>query len=132
MGHLRRAARTIRRSVPGTNGRHEWHIRLAGMTHVRTSPYYPQGNGKIERWHKTLKGDCIRAFVPLSLEDARGLETSFVGHYNDNRLHSAIGYVTSATKCSAATRRSTKPATGKSPKLVSDAVVSGKRVMNSG
>jgi putative transposase len=30
-------------------------IRIAGMTHVRTSPYYPQSNGKIERWHKTLK-----------------------------------------------------------------------------
>jgi transposase InsO family protein len=30
-------------------------IRLSGMSHVRTSPYYPQSNGKIERWHKTLK-----------------------------------------------------------------------------
>jgi transposase InsO family protein len=27
-------------------------IRISGMTHVRTSPYYPQSNGKIERWHK--------------------------------------------------------------------------------
>jgi len=33
-------------------------IRICGMTHVRTSPYYPQSNGKIERWHKTLKGEC--------------------------------------------------------------------------
>jgi putative transposase len=31
-------------------------IRLTGMTHMRTSPYYPQSNGKIERWHKTLSG----------------------------------------------------------------------------
>jgi putative transposase len=30
------------------------------MTHVRTSPFYPQSNGKIERWHKSLKGECIR------------------------------------------------------------------------
>jgi putative transposase len=30
-------------------------IRIAGLTHVRTSPYYPQSNGKIERWHKSLK-----------------------------------------------------------------------------
>src|SRR6516225_4567596 len=29
------------------------------MTHVRTSPYYPQSNGKIERWHKSLKRKCI-------------------------------------------------------------------------
>jgi transposase InsO family protein len=35
-------------------------IRLSGMTHVRTSPYYPQSNGRIERWHKSLKGECIR------------------------------------------------------------------------
>ena len=35
------------------------------MTHVRTSPYYPQSNGKIERWHKTLKGECIRVKMPL-------------------------------------------------------------------
>ena len=46
-------------------------IRIAGMTHVKTSPYYPQSNGKIERWHRTLKGDCIRTRVPLSLDDAR-------------------------------------------------------------
>ena len=46
-------------------------IRLTGMTHVKTSPYYPQSNGKIERWHKTLKGECIRPQTPLSLEDAR-------------------------------------------------------------
>jgi transposase InsO family protein len=30
-------------------------IRIAGMTHVRTSPYYPQSNGKIERFHRTIK-----------------------------------------------------------------------------
>lgn len=40
-------------------------IRLTGMTYVRSSPYYPQSNGKIERWHTTLKQDCIRPFVPM-------------------------------------------------------------------
>jgi transposase InsO family protein len=69
-------------------------IRIAGMTHVKTSPYYPQSNGKIERWHKTLKGDCIRVLVPLSLDEARRIVTDFVAHYNNVRLHSAIGYVT--------------------------------------
>ncbi len=48
-------------------------IRLSGMTHVRTSPYYPQSNGKIERWHGTLKRDCLRVNVPLSIEEARRL-----------------------------------------------------------
>lgn len=69
-------------------------IRIAGMTHVRTSPYYPQSNGKIERWHKTLKGECIRITVPLSLAEARRLVAEYITHYNEIRLHSAIGYIT--------------------------------------
>jgi transposase InsO family protein len=69
-------------------------IRICGMTHVRTSPYYPQSNGKIERWHKTLKGECIRVKTPLSLEDARRIVAEYVAHYNESRLHSALGYVT--------------------------------------
>lgn len=73
-------------------------IRLCGMTHVRTSPYYPQSNGKIERWHRSIKAECIRPGVPLSLEDARRLVESYVRHYNEVRLHSAIGYVTPAAK----------------------------------
>jgi hypothetical protein len=73
-------------------------IRIAGMTHVKTSPYYPQSNGKIERWHKTLKGDCIRVLVPLSLDDARRIVADYVAHYNNVRLHSAIGYVTPKDK----------------------------------
>jgi putative transposase len=68
-------------------------IRICGMTHVKTSPYYPQSNGKIERFHRTLKGDCIRTQVPLSLADARRLVTGYVTHYNETRLHSAIGYL---------------------------------------
>jgi putative transposase len=73
-------------------------IRICGMTHVRTSPYYPQSNGKIERWHRTLKGECIRVKTPLSLEDARRAVAKFVAHYDEVRLHSAIGYVTPADK----------------------------------
>jgi len=40
------------------------------MTHVRTSPYYPQSNGKIERWHKTIKADAIRPRQPVAAGDA--------------------------------------------------------------
>jgi transposase InsO family protein len=69
-------------------------VRISGMTHVRTSPYYPQSNGKIERWHKSLKGQCIRPGTPLSLEDARRLIKGYVEHYNNVRLNSAIGYIT--------------------------------------
>jgi putative transposase len=69
-------------------------IRISGMTHVRTSPFYPQSNGKIERWHKSLKGECIRVLTPLTVDDARRLIEGYVDHYNRVRLHSAIGYVT--------------------------------------
>jgi putative transposase len=69
-------------------------IRISGMTHVRTSPYYPQSNGKIERWHKSLKSECIRPGTPLSLEDARRLVEGYVEHYNNVRLNSATGYIT--------------------------------------
>jgi transposase InsO family protein len=69
-------------------------IRIAGMTHVRTSPYYPQSNGKLERWHKSLKSECIRPGTPLSQQDAERLIQQYVDHYNNVRLHSAIGYVT--------------------------------------
>jgi putative transposase len=73
-------------------------IRLCGMTHVKTSPYYPQSNGKIERWHRSLKTERIRPGVLLSLEDAQGLVENYVRHYNEVRLHSALGYLTPADK----------------------------------
>jgi len=69
-------------------------IRIAGMTHVRTSPYYPQSNGKLERWHKSLKSECIRPGTPLSQQDAERLIQQYVDYYNNVRLHSAVGYVT--------------------------------------
>ena len=34
-------------------------IRISGMTHIRTSPYYPQSNGKLGRWHKSLKANAF-------------------------------------------------------------------------
>jgi len=68
-------------------------IRIAGMTHVRTAPYYPQSNGKIERWHQSIKKECIRPKTPLTLEDARRVVTDYIDYYNNVRLHSAIGYV---------------------------------------
>jgi putative transposase len=71
-------------------------IRLAGLTHVKTSPYYPQSNGKIERWRQSLKADCLRPGCPLSHQDAARLIERFIKHYNTVRLHSAIGYITPA------------------------------------
>ena len=68
------------------------------MTHVKTSPYYPQSNGKLERYHRTIKSTCIRANTPLSLDDCQRLVIDFVDRYNNVRLHSSIGYITPADK----------------------------------
>jgi len=68
-------------------------IRISGMSHVRISRYYPQSNGKIERWHKTLKSDAVRPAQPRTLDQARDVVGRFVDHYNRVRLHSAVGYI---------------------------------------
>ncbi|MGA9040229.1 MAG: DDE-type integrase/transposase/recombinase [Terriglobales bacterium] len=68
-------------------------IRLWQTTHVFTSPHYPQSNGKLERYHRTLKEQAIRPKTPLTLEDARRIVGDFVDHYNAVRLHAGIGYI---------------------------------------
>ena len=68
-------------------------IRLTGMTHVRTSRNYPQSNGKLERWHKTLKSDAIRVKALGNEQEARRVIGAFVEHYNGARLHSALSYI---------------------------------------
>lgn len=74
------------------------YIRLSGMTHVRTAPYYPQSNGKIEAWNKTLKVTTIRPNCPATLEEALVSVRAFVTYYNTKRLHSSIGYIAPADK----------------------------------
>jgi len=74
------------------------YIKQVGLTHVRTSVNYPQANGKIEAWHKNLKCECVRCTPLLSLDDARRKIAAYVAHYNDERLHSAIGYIAPKNK----------------------------------
>jgi len=62
-------------------------------SHVMTSPYYPQSNGKLERFHQTLKDQAIRPLTPLDLEEAKRVTGDFIEYYNTTRLHSAIGFI---------------------------------------
>ena len=69
-------------------------VRISGMSHVRTSPHYPQSNGKFERFNRTMKTECIRPKAPVSLEDAKRIVGGFIEEYNTQRLHSSLGFVT--------------------------------------
>ena len=62
-------------------------------THVMTSPYYPQSNGKLERFHRTLK-EYAYSKSPIDWEDGKRIIEEMIDYYNGERLHSAIGYVT--------------------------------------
>lgn len=75
------------------SGEFKGYIKQVGLTHVRTSVNYPQANGKIEAWHKSLKCECVRCTSLLSLEDARSKIAAYVDHYNNKRLHSALNYL---------------------------------------
>ena len=72
----------------------EW-IEDHGMKHVRGAPYHPQTQGKIERWHQTLKNRVLleNYYLPGDLEDQIG---AFVDHYNNHRYHESLGNVTPA------------------------------------
>jgi RNA-directed DNA polymerase len=60
-----------------------------GMQHVRGAPYHPQTQGKIERWHQTLKNRILleNYYLPGDLERQIG---AFVEHYNHFRYHESI------------------------------------------
>ncbi len=66
-----------------------------GMSHVRGAPYHPQTQGKIERWHQTLKNRILldHYFFPGDLEAS--IE-AFVDHYNHHRYHESINNLTPA------------------------------------
>jgi putative transposase len=71
----------------------EEYIRLMGMIHVRTSPFYLQSNGKLERWHKSLKQEVVQPKLPLSLKEARRLVNEYVNYYSATRRNDFASYV---------------------------------------
>ena len=66
-----------------------------GMDHVRGAPYHPQTQGKIERWHQTMKNRVLleNYFLPGDLERQIG---AFVNYYNNRRYHESLGNLTPA------------------------------------
>ena len=72
----------------------KWH-EDQGMDHARGAPNHPQTQGKIERWHQTLKNRILleNNYLPGALEQAIG---DFIDHYNNHRYHESLGNLTPA------------------------------------
>ena len=72
----------------------DW-LSTRGMTHIRGAPCHPQTQGKIERWHQTLKNRILleNYYLPGALEQAIG---AFIEHYNHQRYHESLGNLTPA------------------------------------
>ena len=71
------------------------YIEAQNMSHVRGAPMHPQTQGKIERWHQTLKNRILleNYFLPGDLE---AQIKAFIEHYNHQRYHESLGNVTPA------------------------------------
>jgi transposase InsO family protein len=69
------------------------YLRLVGIRHITASPFHPQTNGKIERYHRTLKGEInqVPYDMPNELKEAI---RAFIEYYNYRRYHEGLGNVT--------------------------------------
>ena len=71
------------------------YLEQVGICHILASPYHPQTNGKLERYHRTLKTEVNQ--VPYeAVSDLGGAIGGFVDFYNHRRYHKALGNVTPA------------------------------------
>lgn len=70
------------------------YLKLLELQHIRTSVAYPQSNGKIERYHRTIHQDCLMKTSLINLDDARKQISSYIDYYNNKRLHSSLFYLT--------------------------------------
>ncbi|MFC1929871.1 transposase [Chloroflexota bacterium] len=71
------------------------YLRFVGIKHILAAPFHPQTNGKIERYHQTLKSEINQLPREMPSELKEAIE-KFVEYYNHRRYHEALGNVTPA------------------------------------
>jgi transposase InsO family protein len=71
------------------------YLRLVGIGHILAAPYHPQTNGKLERYHQSIKREVNQVPYELPGQLERAI-TDFVDYYNYHRYHKALGNVTPA------------------------------------
>jgi putative transposase len=69
------------------------YMKEVGLQHIRTSVNYPQSNGKIERFHRTLDNECIKTSSFINIDDANRQVSEYIDYYNNKRLHSSLYYL---------------------------------------
>jgi putative transposase len=70
------------------------YLKFVGLQHIRTSIAYPQSNGKIERYHRTVHEECLMKTALVNIDDARKQVTEYIKFYNTKRLHSSLYFLT--------------------------------------
>jgi len=71
-------------------------IRRMGIKHTRTMVNTPKGNAVIERFFKSLKQECVWQYQFKNFEEAKDAVDKWIHHYNNERPHQTLGYLTPA------------------------------------
>jgi len=69
-------------------------IKQAELEHITTSVNYPQSNGKIERFHRSINQECLRIISPVTIDEYKLYVEDYINFYNSKRLHASLNYLT--------------------------------------
>src|SRR4030042_2914018 len=69
-------------------------IKQAEFQHITISVNYPESNGKIERFNRTISEECLRVKSPVNLDEYKIYIEDYINFYNTKRLHSSLNYLT--------------------------------------
>lgn len=70
-------------------------IRRFALEHIRIRTYHPESNGLVERFHRSTR-EALSDETMANLSQARAIIATWVAHYNEQRLHAGLGYLTPA------------------------------------